>query len=142
MERLIGLDFGKHTVGVAVSDELGMLAHELETITRERPGMIKPTVARIGEIAKSTGATKLILGYPKNMDGSEGFRCEETLEFKAVLERRLGLPVILWDERLTTVESAELLDEMGVKRSEQKKVIDQIAAAIILQDYMESVWKR
>ncbi len=138
MGRLLGLDFGSRTVGVAVSDGLGITAQELATIERPKPGKLKKTLFQIGEICKEYGVDTIILGYPRNMDDTEGERCKATQEFKELIEQKLGLPVILQDERLTTIAAAEILDESGVKRSEQKKYIDRIAAAIILQEYMDN----
>ena len=139
MGRLLGLDFGSRTVGVAVSDGLGITAQELVTIERPKPGKLKKTLFAIGEICDEYGVDTIILGYPRNMDDTEGDRCKATMEFKELLEQKLKLPVVLHDERLTTVAAAEILDESGIKRSEQKRYIDQIAAAIILQEYMDNI---
>jgi len=138
MGRLLGLDFGSRTVGVAISDGLGITAQELVTIERPKPGKLKKTLFRIGEICEEYEVDTIILGYPRNMDDTEGERCAATLEFKALIEDKLKIPVILHDERLTTIAAAEILDESGVKRSDQKKYIDQVAAAIILQEYMDN----
>ncbi len=138
MGRLLGLDFGSRTVGVAVSDGLGITAQELTTIERPKPGKLKKTVFQIGEICEEYGVDTIVLGYPLNMDDTEGERCQATAEFKKILEEKLGISVILHDERLTTVAAAEILDESGVKRKDQKQYIDRIAAAIILQEYMDN----
>ncbi|SDZ78397.1 putative holliday junction resolvase [Pseudobutyrivibrio sp. ACV-2] len=138
MSRILGLDYGTKTVGVAISDPLLLTAQELETIVRKRPNALRHTLVRIQEICDEYKVEKIILGYPRNMDDSEGFRCEETLEFKKLLEKRVDIPIELLDERLTTVYADEILEESGVAKKDRKKVIDQIAAAIILQDYLDN----
>ena len=136
--RILGLDYGTKTVGVAISDPLLLTAQELETITRERASALRHTLVRIKEICDEYDVEKIVLGYPKNMDDTEGFRCEDTIEFKKLLEKRTSLEVILVDERLTTVYADEILEESGVEKKNRKKVIDQIAAAIILQEYLDN----
>ena len=138
MSRILGLDYGTKTVGVAISDPLLLTAQEFETITRERASALRHTLVRIKEICEEYQVEKIVLGYPRNMDDSEGFRCEDTLEFKKLLEKRVTIPIELVDERLTTVYADEILEESGVAKSERKKYIDQIAAAIILQDYLDN----
>ena len=138
MNRILGLDYGTKTVGVAISDPLLLTAQELETIVRKRPNALRHTLVRIQEICDEYKVEKIILGYPRNMDDSEGFRCGETLEFKKLLEKRVDIPIELLDERLTTVYADEILEESGVAKKDRKKVIDQIAAAIILQDYLDN----
>lgn len=139
--RILGLDYGTKTVGVAISDPLLLTAQELETITRERASALRHTLVRIKELCDSYDVEKIVLGYPKNMDDSEGFRCTETIKFKELLEKRVDVPIILVDERLTTVYADEILEESGVDKKDRKKVIDQIAAAIILQEYLDSIRK-
>ena len=136
--RILGLDYGTKTVGVAISDPLLLTAQELETITRERASALRHTLVRIRELCDDYKVESIVLGYPRNMDGTEGFRCEDTLAFKELLEKRVDCPIILVDERLTTVYADEILEESGVAKSERKKVIDQIAAAIILQEYLDN----
>ncbi len=125
-------------MGVAVSDPLLLTAQGLEIIRREHENKLRKTYARIEEICREYGVEKIVLGYPKNMDDTEGFRCEKTREFKEVLERRTGLPVILEDERLTTVEAYEIMKESGIRRENRKDYVDEIAAMIILQGYLEA----
>ncbi len=137
--RILGLDYGSKTVGVAVSDELGITAQGLETISRKSEGKLRQTCARLEELIQEYQVTAIVLGYPKNMNNTEGERAGKTLEFKEMLERRTGLPVILWDERLTTVEADEILRESGVPAGDRKKVIDKVAAGIILQSYLNAV---
>jgi putative Holliday junction resolvase len=138
MSRILGLDYGTKTVGVAISDPLLLTAQEFETITRERASALRHTLVRIKEICEEYQVDRIILGYPRNMDDTEGFRCQDTLEFKKLLEKRVDIPIELVDERLTTVYADEILEESGVAKSERKKYIDQIAAAIILQEYLDN----
>ena len=139
MARILGLDFGTKTVGVAVSDELLLTAQAVETIWREKPGKLRQTLARIEELVNFYKAEKIVLGLPKNMNDTEGERCEKTREFKDMLEKRTGLEVILWDERLTTVAANDAMIEMGIRRENRKEYIDQIAAIFILQEYLDYV---
>ena len=136
--RILGLDFGSKTVGVAVSDELLIKAQGVEIIRRKSPSKLRQTLARIDELVGEYGVERIVLGYPKNMNNTEGDRCEKTKEFKELLEKRCNLPVILWDERLTTIESERILMEAGVRREHRKDYIDKMAAAIILQSYMDA----
>lgn len=137
--RIMGLDYGSKTVGVAVCDPLGFTAQVVETIVRKEENKFRETFRRIEELAREFEITSIVLGYPKNMDGSVGERARKTEEFKDMLEKRTGFPVILWDERLTTVEANGILRESGVPASERKKVIDQVAAGIILQSYLDTM---
>jgi putative Holliday junction resolvase len=136
--RLIGLDYGTKTVGVALSDALGFTAQPIETITRKSSNKLRQTLARIEALINENQVEKIVLGNPKNMNNTEGDRVAETLQFKEQLERRTGLPVVLWDERLTTAESERILMASGVRRENRKSVIDQMAASIILQSYMDA----
>lgn len=136
--RILGLDFGSKTVGVAVSDPLGLTAQGVEIIRRQKPGKLRRTLARIEELILEYGADRIVLGYPKNMNGTEGIRCEKTMEFKEMLEKKTALPVFLCDERLTTVTAHELMDETGLKKEDHKKYVDELAAMLILQDYMDA----
>ena len=111
----------------------------METIVRKEENKFRETFRRIEELAREFEITSIVLGYPKNMDGSVGERARKTEEFKDMLEKRTGFPVILWDERLTTVEANGILRESGVPASERKKVIDQVAAGIILQSYLDTM---
>ena len=139
MRRILGLDYGTKTVGVALSDELRITAQPLETITRKDANKLRKTYARIEELVKEYDIEKIVLGLPKNMNNTVGERGEDTLSFRDALVRRTGLEVILWDERLTTVASEKVLMESGVRRENRKKVIDQIAASMILQGYLDSL---
>lgn len=135
--RVLGLDYGTKTVGVAVSDELGWTAQALETITRKDKNKLRKTLARIEELVNTYSIEKIVLGYPKHMNNDEGERCAETEDFKAMLERRTGLPVILQDERMSTVSAERILMEGGVRRENRKDYVDKMAAAFILQIYLE-----
>lgn len=138
-KRILGLDFGSKTVGVAVSDPTGLIASGVEIIRREREDKLRQTLSRIEELVKEYDVEEIVLGLPVNMNNTKGERVEKTLAFKEMLERRIGLPVNLWDERLTTVEADEIMTEVGVKgRQDRKKYVDKIAAMIILQDYMDN----
>ena len=136
--RIMGLDFGSRTTGVAVSDPLGVTAQGVETIVRKDENKLRQTCARIEELIKEYEIEGIVLGYPKNMNNTAGERAEKTEAFKAMLERRTGKPVILWDERLTTVAAERVLMESGVRRENRKAVVDKIAAVLILQGYLDS----
>lgn len=136
--RIMGLDYGSKTVGVAVCDPLGITAQTVETITRKDENKLRQTCARIEELIKEYEIEEIVLGYPKNMNNTAGERAEKTEAFKAMLERRTGKPVILWDERLTTIAAERVLMESGVRRENRKAVVDKIAAVLILQGYLDS----
>lgn len=135
--RILGLDFGSKTVGVAVSDPLLLTAQGVEIIRREKPEKLRRTLARIEEIVKKYDVERIVLGYPKHMNGAEGIRCEKTKAFAQLLEKRLSLPIELWDERLTTVAADEIMDESGVRRQDRREYVDMIAAMVILQGYLD-----
>lgn len=135
--RILGLDFGTKTVGVAVSDELLITAQGVEIIRRKAPTKLRQTLARIDELVGEYGVEKIVLGYPKNMNNTEGERCERTKEFQEMLEKRTGLEVVLWDERLTTVSADNAMMEMGIRRENRKEYVDEIAAIFILQGYLD-----
>ena len=137
--RIMGLDFGSKTVGVAISDELGLTAQGKEIVRRERESKLRQTCARIEELIVEYGVERIVMGLPKNMDGSEGERVEKTKEFKEMLERRTGLEVILWDERLTTVAADRYMSEAGIRGAKRKELVDEIAAVFILQGYLDSL---
>ena len=137
--RVMGLDYGSKTVGVAISDPLGITAQGIETIERKEENKLRKTLARIEELVKEYEVEKIVLGFPKNMNNTIGERAEKSLELKAMLERRIGIPVILWDERLTTVEAERTLIESNVRRENRKKYVDKIAAVFILQGYLDSL---
>ena len=135
--RIMGLDFGSKTVGVAISDSLLVTAQGIEIIRRKEENKLRQTLARIEELILEYEVQEIVLGCPKNMNGTEGVRAELTEEFKDKLERRTGLTVTLWDERLTTVAADRTMMEAGVRRENRKEYVDKIAAALILQGYLD-----
>lgn len=137
--RIMGLDYGTKTVGIAVSDALGVTAQGIETITRKEENKLRRTCARIEELIREYEVEKIVLGFPKHMNNDIGERAKKSLEFKEMLERRTGLEVVMWDERLTTVAAERTLMESGVRREDRKKYIDKIAAVFILQGYLDSI---
>lgn len=137
--RIMGLDFGSKTVGVAVSDPLGITAQGLEIVRRQSENKLRKSLARIESLISEYQVEKIVLGYPKNMNNTLGDRVEKTEEFAAMLKRRTGLEIIMWDERLTTVEAHRTMMEAGVRREERDKYVDKIAATIILQGYLDSL---
>lgn len=137
--RIMGLDFGSKTVGVAVSDPLFITAQGVEIIRRKEENKLRQTHARIEELIEEYGVGTLVLGLPKNMNATDGERVTKTMEFKENLERRTGLSVILWDERLTTVAADKAMMEAGIRREHRKDYVDMIAATFILQGYLDSL---
>ena len=137
--RILGLDYGSKTVGVAISDPLGITAQGVETIWRKQENNLRQTLARIEELISEYQVERIVLGYPKNMNNTIGERAQKSLEFKEMLERRTGLEVIMWDERLTTVEANRTLMEASVRRENRKQYLDQLAAVFILQGYLDSL---
>lgn len=135
--RILGLDYGSKTVGVAVSDPLGLTAQGVEIIRRKSENKMRQTLARIEELVKEYQVEKIVLGLPKNMNNTLGDRAEKSLELKETLERRTGLDVVMWDERLTTVSANRVLMELGVRRENRKDYVDKIAAIFILQNYLD-----
>ena len=135
--RIMGLDFGSKTVGVAISDPLFLTAQGIEIVRRKSQGKLRQTLARIEELKKEYEVGKIVLGFPKNMNNTEGERCEKTLEFKEMLEKRTGLEVVLWDERLTTVEADRTMMQVGIRRENRKEYVDELAAIFILQGYLD-----
>ena len=135
----MGLDSGAKTVGVAISDELLLTAQPIETINRERETKLRRTWARIEELMEEYQVDKVVIGLPKKLNNDEGDRCEKTREFAEMVERRSGLEVIFWDERLTTVMADAALAEGGVAKENRKQYIDKVAASLILKGYLESL---
>lgn len=135
--RIMGLDFGSRTVGVAISDSLLLTAQGVEIIRRKEENKLRQTLARIEELIVENEVEEIVLGLPKNMNDTEGVRVELTKEFKEKLERRTGLPVIFWDERLTTVAADKAMMEAGIRRENRKDYVDMIAATLILQGYLD-----
>ena len=136
--RLMGLDYGSKTLGVAVSDPLGLTAQGVETVWRKQENKLRQTLAQIEKLVEDYQVERIVLGYPKNMNNTVGERALKSLEFKEMLERRTGLPVVMWDERLTTVEANRTLMESGVRRENRKQYLDELAAIFILQSYLDA----
>ena len=137
--RVMGLDYGTRTVGVAISDALKIKAQGIETIERKEENKLRKTLQRIEALIKEYEVDTIVLGYPKNMNDTVGERAERSLEFKEMLERRTGLTVVMWDERLTTVAADKVLMECDVRRENRKAYVDRIAAVFILQGYLDMI---
>ncbi|MCI9462758.1 MAG: Holliday junction resolvase RuvX [Lachnospiraceae bacterium] len=135
--RIMGLDFGSKTVGVAISDPLLLTAQGIEIIRRKEENKLRRTFARIEELITEYEVEEIVVGFPKNMNDTIGIRAELSLEFKDKLERRTGLPVTMWDERLTTVAADKAMIEAGIRREHRKEYVDKIAAVLILQGYLD-----
>lgn len=135
--RILGLDYGTKTVGVAISDPLEYTAQGLEIIRRKEDNKLRQTLARIEEIIKEYQVEKVVVGFPKNMNNTIGDRAEKSIEFGQMIERRTGLPIVMWDERLTTVSANQVLMENNVRRENRKEYVDKVAAVIILQGYLD-----
>ncbi|HEX8438265.1 Holliday junction resolvase RuvX [Archangium sp.] len=133
--RTLGLDFGTKTIGVAVSDGLGLTA---QTVTTIRRTSLKADLAALGELVREYEAERFVVGLPLNMDGSEGPRAEATRKFADILTQALGLPVELVDERLSTVAAQRTLLEADLSRARRREVIDQMAAQFILQGWLDA----
>ena len=136
------MDFGSRTVGVAISDPLGITAQGIEIIRRERESMLRHTLSRLEELIVEYQVEEIVLGFPKNMNDTVGERAQKSLEFKDKLERRTGLPVTMWDERLTTVAADRAMIEAGIRRENRKEYVDKLAAVCILQRYLDSLQHR
>lgn len=135
--RIMGLDFGSRTVGVAISDSLLLTAQGVEIIRRKEENKLRQTLARIEALIVEYQVEEIVLGLPKNMNATEGPRAELTKEFQEKLERRTGLPVTLWDERLTTVAAEKAMIEAGLRREKRSEHVDKVAAVLILQGYLD-----
>lgn len=134
----MGLDLGSKTVGVAISDPLLITAQGIEIIRRKDENKLRQTLARIEALIEEYEVDRIVLGLPKNMNDTLGERAQLSLEFKEKLERRTGLPVVMWDERLTTVAADRAMMEAGIRRENRKDYVDKIAACLILQGYLDS----
>lgn len=140
--RYLGLDYGSRTVGCAITDELGITVQNLETIQRKEEKKLRQTLARIKEITETYDVGTIVLGLPLNMNDEAGERAEKTLAFKELLEKRVNVPIYLMNEQLTTVEAEAVLEESGIPKKDRKKYIDQIAANIILTDFLRNEDKK
>jgi putative Holliday junction resolvase len=136
--RVLGLDYGERRIGVAMSDLFGWTAQGVEVIDRK---LVADPMTRIAELVRSNEVESLVVGLPKNMNGTIGPSGENCIAFAESLRQTLGLPVQLWDERLTTVSAERTLLEADVSRRKRKQVVDKMAAAILLQSYLDSIRK-
>lgn len=136
--RVMGLDFGSKTVGVAIGDPLGLTAQGIEIIRRTSENKLRQTLARIEALIAEYEVGRIVLGFPKHMNNDIGDRAVKSLEFGKALERRTGLDVVMWDERLSTVSANRVLMETGVRREDRKAYVDKLAAVFILQGYLDS----
>jgi putative Holliday junction resolvase len=139
LKRILGLDYGSKTVGVAVSDPLLITAQGVEIIRRKSENKLRQTLARIEQLIKEYNAEQIVLGLPVHMNNDLSDRARKSLEFKEMLERRTGLSVVMWDERLTTAEAIDVLNEAKVPAKDRKKYVDKLAAVFILQDYLNYI---
>ena len=134
--RIMGIDYGDRRIGVAVTDPLGITAQGVSTVQNRGPEKVKLEFIKLIE---EYNPEKIVLGLPKNMDGSLGFRAEATYEFAELLKSITGKEIIFWDERLTTVSAAQILNTTNVRGKDRKNVIDTVSACIILENYMASL---
>jgi putative Holliday junction resolvase len=139
MNRIMGLDYGSVTVGVAISDSLLLTAQGIEVIRRKQDNKLRQTLARIEELISEYNVDKIILGYPKHLNNTIGERAIKSEEFAEKLRQRTRLEVILWDERLTTVAAHQVLSQSGLDYEEKAKVVDKLAAVLILQGYLDKL---
>ena len=138
--RILGLDFGDKTIGVAMSDPFGWTAQGVEIIRRDNPQAMKPSLRRIAQLVEDNQVDVIVLGYPKNLDNSEGDRCEKTKVFATRLENRFPkVQVVLWDERFSTIAAERSMREGGLSHDRRKEMIDMQAAVHILQGYLDSL---
>ena len=131
--RIMAIDYGDAHTGIAVSDPTGLLAGFTTVVTAYRPEAV---AQRVAELSREHGAEELVLGHPVNMDGSLGPRSEKAKAMQALLEEATGLPVVLWDERRTTIDAHHILYQSGKNAKQRKKVVDAVAATLILEGYL------
>lgn len=134
--RVLGLDYGTKRIGVALCDELGLTGQSLTTIVWKNRDQV---LAAIEGLVKNHAVEKIVIGYPLRLDGSEGIQCEKISRFARLLEARLSIPVIKWDETLSSRTAEDILIEAGMRRQKRKKIIDKMAAGMILQGYLDSL---
>lgn len=132
--RILGIDYGDKRIGVAVCDELGLTAQGLATIMRKD---VERDIEAIAKYIREYHVEKIVIGYPVMLDGSEGIQCEKVNRFADILQSRFSLSVIKWDESLSTKEAEKILIEANMSRKKRKKVVDKLAAVIILQGYLD-----
>ena len=137
--RILGLDYGSRRIGVAISDELGMTAQGLATVTRRNR---ERDLDALAALVRTWGVEKIVVGYPVRLDGTEGIQCEKVKRFCRILQSRFALPVMRWDETLTTKEAEELLSATHARRKKRKEAVDRVAACLILQGYLDDLGRR
>jgi putative holliday junction resolvase len=133
--KILGIDYGESRIGVAISDETGIMAQGLTTLKRKNR---QADLQALGDVIEKQQIERIVLGYPLRIDGSAGIQCEKVSRFAALLERTFHLPVICWDETFSTKEAEEMMFQMKVKRGKKREMVDRIAASIILQDYLNA----
>ena len=136
--RVMACDYGSKTIGIAVSDPFGWTAQGVEIIRRQEEEALSSSIERIEELIAEYGVEKIVVGLPKNMNNTSGEQLEKTLEFIEKLKKKISLPVVTWDERLSTVGAERVLLEADLSRAKRKKVIDKMAAAYFLQGYLDA----
>ncbi len=134
--RILGLDYGSKRIGVALCDELGLTGQGLTTIVRKNRNQVLNALA---DLVRNHDVEKIVIGYPLRLDGTEGIQCEKVSRFARLLEARLSIPVIKWDETLSSRTAEDILIQSGVRREKRKKIVDKMAAGIILQGYLNSL---
>jgi len=132
--RILGLDYGEKRLGLAISDEMGITAQGLPTLTRKG---LEKDLAALEKVIRQFGVDRIVIGYPLRLNGTEGIQCEKVNRFAGILEKRFSIPILKWDETLTTSQAEEILTEVRVSRKKRKAVVDKLAAMIILQDYLD-----
>ena len=137
--RTLSLDYGSKRIGVAICDELGITAYGVSTIIRRDR---KQVLEALEELITQYDVKKIVIGYPIRLDGTRGIQCEKVDKFSGILEAAFSLPVIKWDETLTTKEAEDILFEANVRRGKRKKVVDQLAATLILRGYLASLERK
>ena len=137
--RILGLDYGEKRLGLAISDEMGITAQGLPTLTRKG---LEKDLAALEKVIRQFGVDRMVIGYPLRLNGTEGIQCEKVNRFAGILEKRFSLPVLKWDETLTTSQAEEILTEARVSRKKRKAVVDKLAAMIILQGYLDHSKKK
>jgi len=135
--RILGLDFGSKRIGIALCDELGLTGQGLDTIQWKNRNQV---LNALEALVKNHGVEKIVIGYPLRLDGTEGIQCEKVTRFARLLETRLSIPVIKWDETLSSRTAEDILIQSGIRPGKRKKVIDKLAAGIILQGYLDSLY--
>ncbi len=136
--RILGLDYGEKRIGLAISDEMGITAQGLPTLTRKD---LEKDLAALEKVTRQFAVEKIVIGYPLRLNGTEGIQCEKVNRFAGILEKRFSIPIFKWDETLTTSQAEAILTDAKVSRKKRKAVVDKLAAMIILQDYLDHLKK-